>query len=446
MMKHCRHLIRILNERALDNTYKARPHFYLLGLFLLILYPGFYFFNQYVAHPTGYDSLPMRMSVAVCGVLLLVEPYWPALLKKHTPFILHAILLYAFPFFFSYMLVLNADSTIWQINELIGLILLAFFVDWVTYLLLALTGIVAAWYCAHLFHISLQDLSHLPGTFLSYAPLLVYFLLFARQQRSIAEESADFYQAMKLANHDLEQRVAKSHLLLEESQSIKETILNNMSHEIRTPAHGIITITDALLEGAFDPKQHTYLLQQLRQNVQRLYRFMSHLLDLSACWGKTMQLNEAPHCLYPLAHEVIVAACSMYPERVIMEEITPALQETAILCDPERIRQLYTNVLSNALNFAPKELPIKVRFFSTTLHDQPAIGCDVIDQGVGIPDSEHAHIFEPFVESSRTKTKAGGRGLGLAVCKKIVEAHQGSIVSLPSEKGVIIRIILPLRT
>ncbi|AIL65619.1 hypothetical protein NOVO_06335 [Rickettsiales bacterium Ac37b] len=111
------------------NTEEAKPYFTILGWVLILAFTGFYFFNLKIAAPSGYENLPLRLIIALFGILLIVYKDWPKSFVSQTPLIFYSILIFSFPFFFSYMLFKNPTSNIWQVNELVGLVLLTFFVD-----------------------------------------------------------------------------------------------------------------------------------------------------------------------------------------------------------------------------------------------------------------------------------------------------------------------------
>jgi signal transduction histidine kinase len=96
------------------------------------------------------------------------------------------------------------------------------------------------------------------------------------------------------------------------------------------------------------------------------------------------------------------------------------------VCDADKIIQVITNLLGNAIKFTPTGNGITLK--ATVINEgTPHVEVSVQDEGIGIPEGEEAMIFESFRQSSRTNTGAGGTGLGLAICRRIVEAHAGKI-------------------
>lgn len=112
--------------------------------------------------------------------------------------------------------------------------------------------------------------------------------------------------------------------------------------------------------------------------------------------------------------------------------------------DALRIGQVIRNLLSNAIKFSPESGVVSVRIGFSTLprgrragdpQEHPATTLSVVDHGIGIPEGELEHIFDKFVQSSKTKTGAGGTGLGLSICREIVLAHRGRIVACNNAEG-----------
>ncbi|MCP4297868.1 MAG: hypothetical protein GY786_19920, partial [Proteobacteria bacterium] len=126
---------------------------------------------------------------------------------------------------------------------------------------------------------------------------------------------------------------------------------------------------------------------------------------------------------------------------------------TNIKCDKQKIDQVIRNLLSNSLKFTPEEKQIIISFdsgktpggkHSTDKMMIPALKVSIVDEGVGIPESELLLVFDKFFQSSKTKTGAGGTGLGLAISKEIVKAHNGLIWAKNNPvEGVTVSFLLP---
>ncbi|MBU3914995.1 ATP-binding protein, partial [bacterium] len=127
---------------------------------------------------------------------------------------------------------------------------------------------------------------------------------------------------------------------------------------------------------------------------------------------------------------------------------------TNVICDKYRIRQVIRNLLSNAVRFSPEIKKITISFESATLpkfpgsigEDRPALAVSIKDEGVGIPENELKTVFDKFIQSSKTKTGAGGTGLGLTICYEIVKCHGGEIrADNNPEGGAVFTFLLPYK-
>ena len=120
------------------------------------------------------------------------------------------------------------------------------------------------------------------------------------------------------------------------------------------------------------------------------------------------------------------------------------------MCDKLRISQVIRNLLSNAINFSSKGGKIEITVSDAILLDNnsnleiSALEMRIADEGVGIPEKELELIFDKFTQSSKTKSSAGGTGLGLPICKEIVLQHHGIIsAGNGDESGAIVRFVIP---
>ncbi|MCP4749478.1 MAG: HAMP domain-containing histidine kinase, partial [Proteobacteria bacterium] len=160
---------------------------------------------------------------------------------------------------------------------------------------------------------------------------------------------------------------------------------------------------------------------------------------------------------YSLSEIIGIASTELEPlakAKGVALEIGNGSSPTTVVCDVNRIRQVVGNLLSNAIKFTPKGSKVQLSFKPGKLpldplqSDKtpiPAILVQVSDQGIGVPESELESIFDKFVQSSKTSTGAGGRGLGLAICKEIVRAHHGIIWAENNpEGGSTFSIVIPV--
>ncbi|HLU49760.1 MAG TPA: ATP-binding protein, partial [Planctomycetota bacterium] len=136
-----------------------------------------------------------------------------------------------------------------------------------------------------------------------------------------------------------------------------------------------------------------------------------------------MQFYFAAIDLNTTVASVIDELRSLSSDRRIEIVATLSQERTDVTADGERLKQVVRNVVGNALKFSPPDSRIHI----VCEKDERFARLRVLDEGPGIPDDELNVVFDEFVQSSRTKTGAGGTGLGLPICRRIIEAHHGSI-------------------
>lgn len=218
---------------------------------------------------------------------------------------------------------------------------------------------------------------------------------------------------------------------LQHALQVKDEFLANMSHEFRTPLNAIIGFSDMIMSGSYtlqEGKGRQYL-QNISLSGKHLLDLVNDLLDISKIESGKMEL------LYSSfdSHEIIQSAVSSFEPMALQKNISLSLQlqEIAIWADQSRFRQIIYNLVSNAVKFTPDSGKISV---SSSIIDGN-IAVVVEDNGIGIDIDDHDKIFTKFKQIDQTYSKIQeGTGLGLALTKKLVELHGGSIM-FESEKG-----------
>ncbi len=233
---------------------------------------------------------------------------------------------------------------------------------------------------------------------------------------------------------------------LQELDELKSEFLAHISHELRTPLASIREGTHLLLDeipGPLSPAQRQ-TLQIIADSSQRLIHLISTLLDLSKIEAGMMPYQIIPTDLRRVAENSVAKMRLLADSRHIQVLVdTPGLALWAP-ADAARMEQVLDNLLSNAVKFSSEGGTISLRMVASPQDKIAKVS--VSDSGPGIPADELAHIFERFYQGRRQhKTVVAGSGLGLALAKKIVEAHQGKIWA-ESElgKGATFYVTLPL--
>lgn len=220
--------------------------------------------------------------------------------------------------------------------------------------------------------------------------------------------------------------------------------LANMSHELRTPLHGILSYANFginKIETAKKEKIFQYLTE-IRDSGTRLLVLLNDLLDLSKLRAGKMTYNFQPADPEDVVYFVVGEFAGMAEEKNIRVDVVKQGAQCAVCMDKDRIAQVIRNILSNAIKFSPEDggVRIQIRYFP-----EKAFEMSVSDQGVGIPDDELEFIFQAFSQSSSTRNNAGGTGLGLPICREIIEGgHKGWIKAANHEnKGSVFSFYVP---
>ena len=209
----------------------------------------------------------------------------------------------------------------------------------------------------------------------------------------------------------------------EESDRLKSSFLANMSHEIRTPMNGIIGFVDLLKEPDLTPEEYVEYLDIISTSGQQLINIINDIIDISKIEAGEVRISERNFSVNNLLLEV----CATFKHQAETKGVQLIIENSPfdlwIKSDETKIRQIITNLLSNALKFTLKG-SVSVGYENKG----PFIEFYIKDTGIGIPQEFHESVFERFrqVEANLTK-KAGGTGLGLSICKALLTILGGKI-------------------
>ena len=225
----------------------------------------------------------------------------------------------------------------------------------------------------------------------------------------------------------------------ERANAAKTVFLTNMSHELRTPLHAVLSFArlgqKRVTESVGVPPKLAQYFDRISASGERLLALVSALLDLSALEQGQRHFQLTPVAVQDLvanALENVRAAANARAINLRSELPDPSLTATV---DQIGIIDVLTEVLRNAITFSPDGGDVVLRAALQSDSEQPMVRIEIVDHGIGIPESELASVFDAFTQSSSTETGAGGKGLGLAICREIVSAHGGRISAHANESG-----------
>ncbi|HKZ12311.1 MAG TPA: HAMP domain-containing sensor histidine kinase [Solirubrobacterales bacterium] len=224
---------------------------------------------------------------------------------------------------------------------------------------------------------------------------------------------------------------------------MKDEFVLTASHELRSPLTSVQGFAELLmLERDSLTERQVETVEIILDNCRHLVRLLNDLLDLARSDAGRLTIRARPTQLTPLIEDVVrtMRAQTDNSAQTLVERIEPNLPVVEV--EPDRIRQILVNLLTNAHEYSPERASIQV----TARVADGGVEIDVTDNGPGIPSAQLEHIFERFVRGDAGLTqRVGGTGLGLAISKSLVELHGGTI-SVDSEvgRGSNFKVVLPV--
>ena len=265
--------------------------------------------------------------------------------------------------------------------------------------------------------------------------------LFAAEA-AVAVERVDILARLDELNTALAQQVEALRL----SDQFKSDFVSSVSHELRTPLSSILGYTDILVNGEvgeMTPDQEEFL-EIIDHNARRLLTLINDLLTLSGLESGSVVVRPEPTDLCALVCENMqIHAPAVSARRQRLDVAIPDGVLTAVV-DPDRISQVLTNLVSNAIKFTPDDGRLGV---SLAVAGDHAV-LRVSDSGIGIADDDRKRLFERFFRAGNALERAiPGTGLGLAICKGIVDAHNGRLeVDSALGRGTTVTVMVPLES
>lgn len=386
--------------------------------------------------------LPFYEIMLVLSVCFTTYPIWPSTIKKDNI----AQVAWSISIFFllifcsSFFLMLSNFSHLQFVVFIVNLIVAAILTRWKLLLTMMIIGIYLS-IKAYQYYTGIDNIvintastSLIIYTFLLAGTAIVIFF---RPKQAYEEE-------IEQKSNYLEHKVIDQKKELTRLYEIKNELLRNLEHETRTPITGITSLGQVLWANydKFNEEQRRNATKNIADSSERLTSLVNNLIDLSKFNNINYQLTKSQVNLTDLVYERLELCKKLYiqdkDDLWFNLQIEDAL---TVLCDEYYISRTIDNIVVNAIQYCKQgtiTIELKPEQSNTILFS-------VKDEGIGIPQDELFEVFDPFTVSSKTKTSAGGRGIGLALSKKVIEAHNGQIWAKQNQdKGVTVAFTLTI--
>jgi len=392
----------------------AEQHFTNYAIAVLIGIFGFYIFNMWAHNASGYENFLLRLISALLAFFLLFRNYWPIKSRTFLLIYWYFTLIFTLPFFFTFMLLYNASLSLWHVNGLICLVVLALFADWVTYIILSILGIGLGVIVFCFSRSNLPFPYELSGVVLNYIAPIIYIMLFSIKREHIHQEKQKSLQAQAAA----------------------------IAHEMRTPLAGI-SITSSMLK-----KNLPSLITFYRQNSdgekdkleeRQLTRIEEAPIEIDTISREAFSFIDM--MLMNLRQdfsEISTTVCSIKNcLEIALKEYPFNEEDRSLITELPRvdfefrgnklfIKYVFFNLFKNSIYYVRAARKGDIRITSTI--DENFNSLSFKDTGTGIASKDLPYVFDKFY----SKTKYG-TGIGLAFCKMVVQNLGGKITCYSKE-------------
>lgn len=220
----------------------------------------------------------------------------------------------------------------------------------------------------------------------------------------------------------------------ETANRAKSAFLANISHEIRTPMHGVLSFAEIGLEQVAQASRDELkdYFTEIQETGNRLLRLLNDLLDLSKLEAGKATYHIDHNDLVPVVESCISQFSAMSEEKRVRVQFLKETRNSQADFDEQKLFQVVSNLLSNAIKFSSPGTEVIIILSEKS----DSLLFSIQNEGVSIPKDELSTIFDKFIQSSNTKTSAGGTGLGLPICKGIIADHHGEIWAMNNDQFV----------
>jgi signal transduction histidine kinase len=380
----------------------------------------------------------LGVPLAISTILILNE-LWPTYLRERYLgiFWIFSIFL-VLPCLSSIFALISDFSVISTIILVLSLVILGILMPWH----IGISMIIAGVMCALIIHARyLESFSYpihnikLMIVCVTLSSVSIVFTFF--------KSKYDKENILEMKTHFLEEMINYKNIELNKARSLKNEFLRNIQHETRAPITGITSMGQVLWESydVLTEEQRRLAVKEIAQSSIRLETLINNIMNLSKISnsndGNFQNIN-----LSDLLLSRINVSKKIYGFDKDIEFITKITNNIHNICDEFYMSAVFDNLIANAIQYSNSGANIYIEF--GVIDDQ--IRFAITDEGIGIPVSELYDIFSAFVVSSKTASLAGGRGVGLAVVKRVIDMHHGKIWAESDGKhGATFIFMLPIK-
>jgi two-component system sensor histidine kinase KdpD len=258
-----------------------------------------------------------------------------------------------------------------------------------------------------------------------------------RLLQSLADQGAVAIERAQLAQDMAETRS------LAETERLRGALLSSISHDLRTPLTSIMGAVTSLLgtDNGFNEEARRDLLVTIREEAERLNRFVGNLLDMTRLESGALHLNRDWVEIGDIIGSALARMENALKSHRLVVHVEPGLPLLSL--DFVLMEQVLVNILDNAAKYSDPATAVTLS--ALRMGDEVAV--EIADQGIGVPPEDIEHIFDKFYRVRRGDRQVAGTGLGLSICRGIVEAHGGRIAARTPQrgKGMVFTVTLPVQ-
>ena len=390
----------------------------------------------------GNIILIMYQIMMVTGVVLAMYPIWPKRIKKEiiVQISWNFVIFYMLIFFSNFFVMVSDFGRLQFATFTINILITAVLVGWK----LSLTMMILGFYLSTQFYKYYAGMDSIDISVGSSQFIFMYTLMLIGSALVIFLKPKQEYQELTEEKYDhLSSIIGTKEKEAQQALALKAEFIRNVNHEYHAPMTGVISLAEILVESyhKLNDQQRLEAAEVILKSSRSLKAFDDNITTLAYLSKPHYVLKKEDLNFSDLMYDRVETCRRLYEENKKGREFILDIEEGLMAnVDRSYIIQLLDNLIINSINYC-KRGKINV----TLRQNRSSLQIVISDTGIGIPKNELYEVFEPFTVGSRTKTPAGGRGLGLAICKRILEVHGGTIkVESNGAQGATFRVELPI--